>query len=93
MDICKARRIASRQRQNIGRLLASLKKMKVSFQDEILVMHGHVIRPQSVEPSMSKWNETVELLRANMKDLRRLYAQYPQIKPIRSKQLNLFKGN
>ena len=74
MTLSKARRLAARQRQNIGRLLGKLKQIRKNPEAYL------------------DWKETISLLKANMKDLHRLYKQYPAIKPIRSKQMNLFKG-
>ena len=62
MNLTKARKLASYNRRNIGRLLR-------------LAREG-----QRVGEDLSK----------TLVDLRRLYTQYPDIKPIRVKQLSLF---
>jgi hypothetical protein len=90
MDISKARRLAAQERRSIGIQLAQLKKMKISF----MTSPVRDVSPEGYRNfrPVDRWRRTVENLRATMKDLKRLYKMYPEIKPVRAKQLDLFSG-
>jgi len=74
MDITRARSLARQGRRNIGILLNQLKKIKET--------------PDNYPPDLRAVN--YQLLSANITNLRTIYQAFPEIKPIRVRQLNLF---
>ena len=74
MDITRARSLALEGRRNIGILLNQLKKIKET--------------PDNFSPDAKAIR--YRLLSANLLDVRGIYQTFPEIKPIRVRQLNLF---
>jgi hypothetical protein len=74
MELSKARRLAQQSKHIIGKILSVCKDFK-----------AHPL----------KWNPNTRdiasrLISLNLASLKRIYAEHPELKPIRVKQLNLF---
>ena len=86
MTTDRARSIARLCRHNIGYILNKFKELKQTREDYVQIKNGV---PEVFQTVQRKRTILGQLLQANRQNLRKLYIQYPDIKPERGRQLSL----